>query len=280
MSKGIKAAMTVLFLLLPAAAFPQSRIASLNLCLDQVLLRWAPPESIVSVTWLSAQEQYRRAPVPKHVYLNRAQAEELLPLQPDLILTGEYGAQRAAARLQEFGLRVVRVPDAYSLEQLQQQLESLRATLGPLPGLRQQQQTLHRLLADTAPDHAEKKSAAAPSAMILSANNITYGSGMLEHQLLSRAGFINLAAKNGINQLGRITLEQVIADEPDLLVFYGGEQDFAIAHLAERHPVLRRYLNRGRVYRLPQELGFCPALAAAEVLQQLIEKRQEIVDAE
>ena len=278
MDRVIRAVISLL-LLLPAVAFSQERIASLNLCLDQVLLRWAPPDSIVSVTWLSAQEQYRRAPVPKHVYLNRAQAEELLPLQPDLVLTGEYGAQRAARRLQQLGLQVVRVPDAYSLEQLQQQLDSLLDTLGPLPGLRQQQEKLHQLLANTEAHTAKEVAAGAPSALILSANNITYGSGMLEHQLLSRAGFNNLAAAKGIQQLGRVSLEQVIDAEPDLLVFYGGEQDFAIAHLAERHPVLRRYINSGRVYRLPQELGFCPALAAADVLQQLIEKRQEIVDA-
>ena len=268
-----------LVLLVPAVAFSSSRIASLNLCLDQVLLRWVPPQSIVSVTWLSAQEQYRRAPVPEHVYLNRAQAEELLPLRPDLVLTGEYGAQRAASRLQQLGLRVVRIPDAYSLEQLQAQLASLVATLGPLPGLKQQQERLHRLLPGStaaAPDTIQKTT---PTALILSANNITYGSGMLEHQLLSRAGFANLAAERGVKQLGRVSLEQVIDAEPDLLVLYGGEQNFAIAHLAERHPVLLRYLNSGRVYRLPQELGFCPALAAADVLQQLIEKRREIVDA-
>jgi len=268
-----------LLLLLPATGFSQSRIASLNLCLDQVLLQWAAPQHIVSITWLSAQDQYRSAPVPEHVYLNRAQAEELLPLQPDLVLTGEYGAQRAASRLEQLGYRVVRIPDAYSLEQLQAQLESLVDTLGPLPGLRQQQEKLNRLLAESDADKTEKTKPATPSALILSANNITYGSGMLEHQLLSRAGFRNLAAEQGVKQLARVSLEQVIAAEPDLLVFYGGEQEFAIAHLAERHPVLRRYLHSGRVYRLPQELGFCPALAAAEVLQQLIYKRQAIVDA-
>ncbi|MFV8783963.1 ABC transporter substrate-binding protein [Microbulbifer sp. SA54] len=260
-----------------APVLAAERIASLNLCLDQILLNWLPPEKIVSVTWLSGQSPYRRAPVPEHIYLNRAQAEELLPLKPDLVITGQFGAQRAAARLEQLGFTVVRIPDAYSLEQLQAQLAALDEALGPLPQLAAQEKQLAQLLADK-PSAGNEHSQ--PRALILSANNITYGSGMLEHQLLTRAGFTNLAAEEGVNQLGRVSLEQVVALAPDLLVLYGGAQDFAIAHLAERHPVLRRYIDSGRTYRLPEQLGYCPALAAVEALQQLKQKRAEIVDAE
>lgn len=266
------AAVILMQVLVSTPASAQERIASLNLCMDQILLEWVAPERIVSVTWLSGEEHYQRAPLPEHLYLNRAQAEELLPLKPDLVLTGQYGAQRASQRLEQLGFRVVRIPDAYNLAQLQQQLASLQQALGELPGLRQQRSELQALLKQT-PEAAANN----PGALILSANNITYGDGMLEHELLTRAGFTNLAAQQGIQQLGRVSLEQVIDAQPQLLVFYGSEQDFAIAHLAERHPVLREYIEAGRVYRLPQELGFCPALAAVEVLRQLKEKRKDIV---
>ena len=263
---------TLLPVLVSAPAIAQTRIVSLNLCMDQILLQWVDPERIVSVTWLSGEEHYQRAPLPEHLYLNRAQAEELLPLKPDLVLTGQYGAQRASQRLEQLGFRVVRIPDAYNLAQLQQQLVSLQQALGELPGLQQEQGKLQALL-EKVPEAGNSN----PGALILSANNITYGDGMLEHELLTRAGFTNLAAQQGIQQLGRVSLEQVIDAQPELLVFYGGEQDFAIAHLAERHPVLREYFEAGRVYRLPQELGFCPALAVVDVLQQLMDKRKEIV---
>ncbi len=250
------------------------RVASLNLCLDQILLAWLPPQNIVSVTWLSDQPQYRNGAIPEHIYRNRAQAEELLPLKPDLILTGQFGAQRAAARLEDLGFNLVRIPDAYSLEQLQLQLDALEKALGQLPALQQQKSRLQKLLVNKPESTGDTK----PTALILSANNITYGSGMLEHQLLTRAGFSNLAAEQGINQLGRVSLEQVIDAAPDLLVFYGGAQDFAIAHLAEQHPVLKTYIESGRTYRLPAQLGYCPALAAADVLQQLQQKRMDLVE--
>lgn len=265
--KGLLAPL-LLCLALPAGAF--ERIASLNLCVDQILLNWVAPEKIVSVTWLSASEHYRRAPLPETVHLNRGQAEELLRLQPDLVLVGQYGAGRAAARLGKLGVNVVSIPDAYNLEQLQQQLSALQETLGPTPQLELQRRRLQQLLQAPVPE-------AGPTAMILSANNITYGSGMLEHELLQRAGFTNLAAGRGDAQLQRVTLEEIIAAQPDLLVFYGGEREFALAHLATRHPVLQKYIDSDRVITLPPELGFCPALVAADALQQLTEKRNALV---
>ncbi|WP_299588019.1 ABC transporter substrate-binding protein [uncultured Microbulbifer sp.] len=257
-------------LLFAGKAQAYERIASLNLCLDQVLLHWAKPADIVSLTWLSGAEQYRSLPIPQHVQLNRARAEELLPLQPDLVLAGQYGAQRAAQRLQTLGVHVVTIPDAYSLEQLQRQLDALEQVLGPLAPLQRQKRALSGLL-------EQSTGGGRPSAVILSANNITYGSGMLEHQLLQRAGFENLVSGQG---LGRISLEEVIALRPDLLVFYGSEQHFALAYLAARHPVLQRYIDSGRTYTLPSQLSLCPVLAVVDTLQQLMDKRETLVKAQ
>lgn len=261
--------LSLLSISFPAPAY--DRITSLNLCLDQILLNWVAPEKIASVTWLSANENYRLAPLPESVYLNRARAEELLPLRPDLVLVGEYGAQRAAQRLRELDFNVVTIPDAHNLQQLLDQLSALEKALGKSAALEKQRQRLQKLLTQPVPE-------AQLSALILSANNITYGSGMLEHQLLRRAGFVNLAAQKGVQQLGRVSLEEVIAQEPDLLVFYGGEKNFAIAHLAQRHPVLKNMIDSGRTYTLPATLGFCPALVAAETLQQLTKKRKHLIE--
>lgn len=267
----MKQILLLISLLLSANATAYERIASLNLCLDQILLSWVPAEKIASVTWLSADEHYRSLPLPENIHLNRGRAEELLSLQPDLILVGQFGAQRAARRLRDLGMNVVSIPDAYNLGQLLDQLSALEGVLGPLAPLQQQKRQLQALLAHPLPE-------AGASALIFSANNITYGSGMLEHQLLERAGFVNLAAERGVEQLGRVSLEEVVALKPDLLVFYGGEKNFAIAHLAARHPVLKRYIDSGRVYTLPAELGFCPALVAADVLRQLSETRKTLVE--
>ncbi|WP_377517206.1 hypothetical protein [Microbulbifer taiwanensis] len=102
------------------------------------------PEKIASVTWLSANEHYRSAPLPEDIHLNRGRAEELLRLEPDLILVGQFGAQRAARRLRDLGLNVVSIPDAYSLEQLLEQLGAMEDALGQLQPLQQQKRRLEK----------------------------------------------------------------------------------------------------------------------------------------
>lgn len=272
--------LSLLLVAIAPAVAAQERVASLNLCLDQLLLEWVAPEKVVSVTWLADNDHYRRAPLPEGIHLNRGRAEELLRLDPDLVLVGQYGAGRAAARLRELGVRVVTIPDAHSLEQLLQQLQALREVLGENPQLEAHYVMLQSLVAASTPMPAAGNGGDVPTALILSANNITYGSGMLEHQLLERSGFRNLAAEQGAEQLRKMSLEEVIAAQPDLLVFYGGEKEFALAHLAARHPVIQGYIQRGRVFTLPAELGFCPALVAADTMRKLAEKRTELVESQ
>ncbi|SDJ96544.1 ABC transporter substrate-binding protein [Microbulbifer yueqingensis] len=272
--------LSLLLVAIAPAVAAQERIASLNLCLDQLLLEWVAPEKVVSVTWLADNDHYRRAPLPDGIHLNRGRAEELLRLDPDLVLVGQYGAGRAAARLRQLGVRVVTIPDAHSLEQLLQQLQALREVLGENPQLEAHYVMLQSLVAASTSMPASGNDGDVPTALILSANNITYGSGMLEHQLLERSGFRNLAAGQGAEQLRKMSLEEVVAAQPDLLVFYGGEREFALAHLAARHPVIQGYIQRGRVFTLPAELGFCPALVAAETMKKLAEKRTELVESQ
>jgi len=143
----VKKLFLLTLILASANATAYTRIASLNLCIDQILLNWVAPQKIASVTWLSADDHYRRAPLPEGVYLNRGRAEELLRLQPDLVLVGQYGAQRAARRLRNLGIKVMDIPDAYSLQQLLQQLDALQSALGELPRLKVEKQQLQQLLA-------------------------------------------------------------------------------------------------------------------------------------
>jgi len=77
----------------PAAAAPQ-RVASLNLCTDELVLLLAAPEQIASVTHLSQQEQEmplwrtaRRHP------RNDGSLLSVVSLRPDLVVTMGGGAR-------------------------------------------------------------------------------------------------------------------------------------------------------------------------------------------
>ncbi|MES9971754.1 MAG: hypothetical protein ABW092_17100, partial [Candidatus Thiodiazotropha sp.] len=69
------------------AAGPPQRVVSVNLCSDQLLLMLAEPQQVASVSYLSRDpdssfvaDQASRYP------LNHARAEEIIRLQPDLVL--------------------------------------------------------------------------------------------------------------------------------------------------------------------------------------------------
>lgn len=115
----------------PAGAAPR-RVASLNLCTDELVLLLAAPGQIVSVTHLAQQEA--ETPLWRQARRYRSNDGSLLsvaPMRPDLVVTmgGGAGADRLriAARL---GIRTLDLPFAQSLGDVQRSIARLAAALG------------------------------------------------------------------------------------------------------------------------------------------------------
>lgn len=130
----------------PAWGAPK-RVASLNLCTDELLLMLGDPRQIVSVSHLSQSlaetSLWRRA---RQYRTNDGSLVSAAGLRPDLILTMGGGARdrlRIAARL---GLRTLDLPLPQSMADVQRNIGRVAAALG-----RQQQgqallRRLHRLI--------------------------------------------------------------------------------------------------------------------------------------
>src|SRR5690606_7547442 len=113
------------------------RVVSLNMCLDPLLLQLLPPERLVSLTYLSGQsqlsaisDQLRELVQARGLLLNHGLAEELVPLAPDLILAGEFGATDAVALLQQQGYRVEKLGLPQGLADIASHLRQLGSLLG------------------------------------------------------------------------------------------------------------------------------------------------------
>src|SRR5688572_651501 len=114
----------------PASAAPR-RVASLNLCTDELLIALAEPGQIVSVThlaqdpaetplWAQAR-RYRR---------NDGSLLSVAPMRPDLVVTMGGGARdrlRIAGRL---GIATIDLPFAHSLADVEQGIRRLAGALG------------------------------------------------------------------------------------------------------------------------------------------------------
>jgi len=107
------------------------RVASLNLCTDELLLLLADPRQIVSVTHLSRQEA--ETPLWRQARRHAANDGSLLAAarhRPDLVLTMGGGGRdrlRIAARL---GMRTLDLPFAASLDDVERSVRSVAAALG------------------------------------------------------------------------------------------------------------------------------------------------------
>lgn len=234
---------------------PPRRLASLNLCTDQLLLLLAPRERIVSLSHLAIDPRHSPlAAEARGLHLNHALAEELLPLQPDLVLGGQFSASLASNLLQRFGLPVLRLGVANSLEDIRAQITSLARAIGEeargetllreldaeLAGLRQ------ALLAHTRGKRA----------LFYSSNGVTAGSGTLQDDFLRSLGMHNAAAE--LQGQVPMDLEAVLRAAPDFLFTSPPQrEDALLAHAPLRHPALRALPERLRVIALPEYAFAC-----------------------
>jgi len=252
------------------AQTPQ-RIASLNLCLDQMLLRLVPPERIASVTYLSAEPALSPFADQLHgITLSHGSAEELIPLAPDLILAGDFGAREAVRMLEQLDQPVVRLALPQTLDGIHQHIAALGRLVGAEAKANQLLAELDAVLERLNPRQVQRQPP--PAAFWYSANSMVAGSGTLENELMQRAGYRNLAAEMGLSQFQPLALERLLAAEPELLILsqpYG--QAFSLAREYLEHPALAQL--EARRLAVPAALSACPAPVITQVMETLADTR-------
>jgi iron complex transport system substrate-binding protein len=252
-----------------AGAAPQ-RIASLNVCTDQLLMLLVERHRIASVSHLATDPHTSAmAAEARGLAVNHGLAEEVLPLDPDLVLAGVYTARHAVSLLRRLGHRVVEVPIALDVEGIRANVRSVARALG---AERRAEALIARFDAGWAALGRAGRGPA-PRAVLYGANGFTAGSGTLEHAVLTHVGLRNLAAEIGVRGVAQLPLERLLVARPQVLVTGRAEEGASLAAERGRHPALRRALEQARgggaVVRIPGALWTCgtPAiLAAAELL--------------
>ncbi|HYJ51586.1 MAG TPA: ABC transporter substrate-binding protein [Allosphingosinicella sp.] len=114
----------------PADAAPR-RVASLNLCTDELVLLLAAPEQIASVTHLSQQAQetplWRAA---RNHARNDGSLLSVVPLRPDLIVTMGGGGRDRLRIAERLGIPTLDLPFAQSLGDVAESIRRLALALG------------------------------------------------------------------------------------------------------------------------------------------------------
>ncbi|RDJ26903.1 ABC transporter substrate-binding protein [Bosea caraganae] len=246
-----------------------ARIVSLNMCTDELVLRLAEPGAIASVTWLSQDPRNANmAKLARTIPANHGLVEEVLALKPDLVVAGAYTTRSTVALLKRVGVPVREFGVPRNLAEMRAQIAEMAALLGQ-PGRGQAliaeiDGRLAALAARRGPDH--------PKAIVLRPNGFTTGRGSLVDEILTAAGFSNLAAELGIDNYGQIALETVALGGADILILNttpGGPP--SLAHEILNHPVLARLSDRLKLVALPSKLWTCAGPAVVDAIELLID---------
>jgi iron complex transport system substrate-binding protein len=232
-----------------------TRIVSINLCTDELVLRLAERRNIASVTWLATTSSVSNvADLAAQIPVNHGLAEEVIPLNPDLIVAGIYTARTAVALLKRTGFPVLDLDVPKNLQEVRAQYRKMGEALG-------EEERAERIIAEMDSRLAVipvSPAGARPRAMVFNANGYTIGKGSLTDEIITRAGMENLSATLGIDKYAQVPLEAVVTHAPDVLIlssFRDGPPAMATEVL--RHPALEKMSNEMRIVVMPGRLWTC-----------------------
>jgi iron complex transport system substrate-binding protein len=256
---------------LPAWADAPQRIVSLNLCTDELLLRLADRQQILSVTWLSRDAGASNvADLAARVPVNHGLAEEVVPLQPDLVLGGTYTTTTAVALIRRHNFPIVLLGIAAGIDDSRLHIQEVAAAIGQPERGATLIADIDRRLAAIAPLGDKPRL----RALVLNPAGFTVGSGSLIDDILRRAGLENLAARPGAPI--HMPLEFVAASAPDLLIL-NAERDGppSLATDMLKHPVLAG-MRGTRTIVLPARLWTCGGPGSVEAIERLAAVAREV----
>jgi iron complex transport system substrate-binding protein len=271
------AALTLLLISIPGGASatdkPQ-RIVSLNLCTDLLVIKLADRSRIKSVSFLAAESA--SSPLTREARglpLNHGLAEEILPLNPDIVLAGTYGARHTVSLLRRLGHRVVELPLASQISDVPKHIRLIAKVLGE----QARGEALITRFKARLNAIAKPPIGARPLAVLFGANGITSGANNLQNAAIRAAGFANLAAQHGIQGVGWVTLETVAHSRPDAVILGRlGVDHASLATETLSHPALTRSVPKDAIIALPHHLWTCATDTLAEAIERLTDFRTRL----
>jgi iron complex transport system substrate-binding protein len=249
---------------------PPQKIISINICLDGLLMQLVGYSRIDSLYYLSANPQFSAfAAQAQEFHLHHGLAEDIVPRNPDLIVSGEYTSAELMLLLKQLGLRVEIFALPRTLNDIAAHIRAFGALVGNSLAAEKMATTLEQKLASL---DAEPKNTLPIPAFWYSSNGVVIGGDTLENELMTRAGFHNLALDKHISGFKQIDLEDLILAQPKVLIIDAADfQAFSLAREYIQHPALRAH--QVKIIRLPTTVT-CIAPVAADVIEYLSQQKK------
>ncbi|MGI9395741.1 MAG: ABC transporter substrate-binding protein [Boseongicola sp.] len=254
---------------LAGAAFGQApgRVVSMNLCTDQLAMLLAEPGQLISVTKVSTDPlSSTLVETALSFPLNSGRAEEIYAMAPDLVLANEYSDPTALQLLRELGVEVRQYAVITRLDQIPGVLRAVGVAMGREAAADALSTNVELRL-----DELTVRNVDRPTAAFFFANGYSLGTGTLSHDIITRAGFDNLSQVLGHTGGGRISLEELLMNRPDVIVTSAGYPGASRSEEIVDHPALS---GIPRVLSGPEWV--CGAPAAIIALENMVAAREAL----
>jgi len=197
-------------------AAPPERIASRTLATDEILLEIAEPERIVLLSPFAGDPRFS-ASADRARRLGRVggfSTEEILAASPDLVFAAGFNTQEALAQLEAAGVPVVVLLDHEDLAAIERNIRTVGFAIGrDLEAARLVEAMRQRL------EEARARAGSRVEGLRVAhwSGGVVLGSRTVFDDALRYLGAVNLAAENGLEGWPRISAEQVVIWDPDVI---------------------------------------------------------------
>ncbi len=195
-----------------APAVPQ-RIVSINLCADQLVLALADRGQIAGLTKNATDvEMSGEAAKARGIPLLSNSAEQILAIEPDLIIGMPASRSAALRALPEQSYPLLDLDTANTLDEIYTSIRQAAVAVG------------HPARGDALITRMQGELAGLPKpgkgrvAAYYQRRGYMTGTGTLIDELMARVGLVNLAGKLGKPPLSQLSIEEMVAAQPDYLI--------------------------------------------------------------
>lgn len=238
------------------------RVVSLNPCLDAILVEIAAPEQILALSHYSGDRDSSSiaSDVAARFATNGGTVEEILALNPDLVLASTFIAPSTRNALERLGVRIATFDSPATIADSKAQVRQIGELLG-------QERNSERLVRDIDQAWIERDRPAITT-LLWQPGQIVPGEATLVSEVLARNGFVSHSKAQGLKQADHVSLESVLANPPELVLIAGSSR-------GQQHPLLRK-LEHIKVQALDSKMLYCGGKTIVGLQQRLDEIRADM----
>ncbi len=233
----------------------QNKLASINLCSDEILTRLAEPSQIVALSSFAKDKK------------TKANAESIFAKSPDIVFAGEFNNREVVESLKRLGVKVITLKAIKNFEEVYQNIEEVAAAINEREKGNEIINEIKRNL--NLIRRGEDKNKAKLRCVILQAGGIVSAADTFENEIVEMSGLKNLLAEQGLKGYVHLSIEKLIELAPEMLIFFDEQETPSISREIFFHPAVQKMLPNIKKILLTNRLINCGLDESVETVRKI-----------